>query len=116
MIAENYIRGWFFIDFFSTFPFEMMIEEKGKFSKLLRLLRLPRLIRLIDTQRVKKLTKQFLNNNSSREEKIVTQYILMYFYKIFRLIIIAVIITYFIGCIWFFLSTNTTETDPIRAE
>jgi len=57
MIAENYIRGWFFIDFFSTFPFEMMIEEKGKFSKLLRLLRLPRLIRLIDTQRVKKLTK-----------------------------------------------------------
>jgi hypothetical protein len=48
MIAENYIRGWFFIDFFSTFPFELMVSG-FKFSKLLRLLRLPRLLRLIDT-------------------------------------------------------------------
>ena len=40
----------------------------------------------------------------------------MYFYKIFRLIIIAVIITYFIGCIWFFLSTNTTDVTIPRDE
>ena len=34
---------------------------------------------------------------------------LLYFYKIFRLIIIAIIITYFIGCFWFLLSTTLTE-------
>lgn len=72
MIAHNYIKGWFVIDLFSTFPFELIVDGKGKAAKLLRLMRLPRLIRLIDIQRVKKLIKQFLNNNSSREEKIVT--------------------------------------------
>jgi len=35
----------------------------------------------------------------------------MYFYKIFRLIIIAVIITYFIGCIWFLLSISLSDPD-----
>ena len=29
---------------------------------------------------------------------------LLYFYKIFRLIIIAIIITYFIGCFWYLMS------------
>ena len=44
--------------------------------------------------------------NSSRDERIVAQYMLMYAYKIFRLIIIAVIITYFIGCFWFMVSSS----------
>ena len=52
--------------------------------------------------------KQFLSNSSS-DEKIVAQYMLLYFYKIFRLIIIAVIITYFIGCGWYLLSYQMTS-------
>ena len=42
------------------------------------------------------------SSDQSRDEKIVAQYTLMYVYKIIRLIIIAVIITYFIGCFWFY--------------
>ena len=67
------------------------------------------MIKLIDISRVNKLIKQFLNNDQSRDEKIVAQYMLLYFYKIFRLIIIAIIITYFIGCFWFLLSSTLTE-------
>lgn len=56
-IAKNYIfKGWFFIDFVSTFPWEMFLAG-GKFTKLLRLLRLPRMIKLIDISRMNKLIK-----------------------------------------------------------
>lgn len=108
MIAKNYVfRGWFFVDFFSVFPFQLIMDA-GYATKLLRLLRLPRLIKLIDISRFNQILKQFLSN-SSRDEKIVAQYMLLYFYKIFRLIIIAVIITYFIGCGWYLLSYQMTS-------
>lgn len=58
-------------------------------------------------------------SNQSRDEKIVAQYMMLYVYKIFRLIIIAIIITYFIGCIWFFFCTlyhkeNSDDMDFIK--
>lgn len=42
-----------------------------------------------------------LMSNTSRDEKIVAQYMLLYVIKIIRLIFFAIIITYFIGCIWY---------------
>ena len=41
----------------------------------------------------------------------------MYSYKIFRLIIIAVVIVYFSGCVWYFISTyvNTSPDDIERS-
>ncbi len=35
----------------------------------------------------------------------------MYSYKIFRLFTIATIITYFSGCLWYFLSDNLNAAD-----
>lgn len=35
----------------------------------------------------------------------------MYSYKIFRLIIIAIIITYFVGCFWYLISEQLNSTD-----
>ena len=65
--------------------------------------RLPRLIKLIDINRFNTLLNSLMSSkNQSRDEKIVAQYMIMYVYKIIRLIIIACIITYFIGCAWFY--------------
>ena len=50
-IAYNYIlRGWFFVDFISIFPFKFLpgIDSSANVTKLLRLFRLPRLAKLID--------------------------------------------------------------------
>ena len=44
-------------------------------------------------------------SNTSRDERIVAQYMMLYIFKIFRLIIIAIIITYFIGCFWYMFIT-----------
>ena len=79
-------------------------------TKLFRLFRLPRLIRLIDISRFNQMMKSFFEN-SSRDEKIIAQYMLMYAYKIFRLVIIAIIITYFIGCFWYFISNQANLSD-----
>jgi hypothetical protein len=45
-IARNYVRGWFFIDIFSIFPFELILELPN-FNGLLRISRIWRIIRLI---------------------------------------------------------------------
>ena len=42
----------------------------------------------------------------SREENITMQYVMLYVYKIVRLIVLAVVITYFIGCAWWGLCTQ----------
>jgi hypothetical protein len=123
-IAKQYVlKGWFFIDFVSVFPFEYIFTGLGKQTKLFRLARLPRLLKLIDISRFNKMVKSLMSN-SSRDERIVAQYMMLYIFKIFRLIIIAMIITYFIGCIWFYFSDNVRskiesegcETEPCDSD
>ncbi len=96
-IFRKYVlKGWFFADFISVFPFVAIFKDEALLIKLLRLVRLIRLTKLMNTSKVNHLLKSFLES-SSRDERIVTQHMIMYCYKIFRLVIIAVIITYFIG-------------------
>lgn len=110
-IAKRYIfKGWFFIDFVSVFPFVAIFKDNALLTKLFRLFRLPRLTKLINTSRVNQLLKSFLEN-SSRDERIVAQHMVMYLYKIFRLVIIAIIITYFLGCFWYFISDEFNDKD-----
>jgi len=45
----------------------------------------------------------------------VAQYILMYGYKIFRLIFIAIISTYFVGCLWYLVVKNINTEEDIEA-
>jgi len=111
-IAQNYvIHGWFVIDFISVFPFGMLMQSESDVTKLFRLFRLPRLIKLIDISRFNKLLKSLMSN-SSRDERIMQHYFLLYVYKIFRLIIIAIIITYFIGCCWWYFCESQRNDDP----
>jgi hypothetical protein len=103
-------KGWFLVDFISVFPFQYIFLGNGFMTKLFRLFRLPRLVKLIDISRFNQLLKSFFDN-SSRDERIVAQYMLMYAYKIFRLIIIAIIVTYFVGCFWFLISNELNPED-----
>ena len=53
-IAINYMKTWFFIDFFSTFPFYTILSG-GIVAKLFRLFRLPKLVKIIDIDKFKML-------------------------------------------------------------
>jgi hypothetical protein len=100
-IAKNYINGWFFIDLIAVLPFELILKEQAKISKLLRLFRLPRLFKLFDIRKFKKLMRSLMKN--SQDERIGVQQQIEYVYKIFMLIIKAAIITYFVGCFWYMI-------------
>jgi hypothetical protein len=79
--------------------------NSGALTKLFRLFRMPRLIKLIDISRFKNLLKKFEGDNSDAET-IIQQNSIMYMYNIFRLIIIAIGITYFIACVFIFISLD----------
>lgn len=107
-IAKNYIfNGWFVIDVIAVIPFDQFIQQ-GKIAKLLRLFRLPRLAKLFSMQKFKKLTKSLMMN--SDDEKIIVQQMIEYAYQMFRLIIYAIIATYFTGCFWFLIVTQVKDS------
>lgn len=112
LIAKFYFSGWFFIDFFSIFPFDVFFST-GVVTKLVRLCRLPRLIKLIDISRFSKLLKSFESEGGGDVDWIVQQYFILYVYNICRLIIIAIMITYFIGCIIYFISSEANDIEDI---
>jgi len=60
--------------------------------------------------------KSFQGDNGD-DKQIVKQYLYLYLYNMFRLVLIAVVLTYFIGCFWFWISLNQLDwfDDPEAA-
>ena len=69
---------------------------------------MPRLIKLIDVNRFKKILKSF-QPKQTNDETILKQYYILYMYSIFRLIVIALMITYFIGTMFLYVSNETAH-------
>lgn len=113
-IAKRYIKsGEFFFDFLATFPFYMFSicpedgEEGGNFGiwfKLMRLVRIPRIVALLNLARFNRFVETVFSG-STRGKRVVFQLIMKNVYKVFRLILLTVIITYFLGCAFYFVSS-----------
>jgi hypothetical protein len=97
----------FFVDIIAVFPFEYMMQG-ARWTKLFRLFRFPQLISLLDLKKLNKFLKS-LFESQARKEKILIQYFLIYSYRVFRLILIAIIVTYFTGCCWYYFSINFND-------
>jgi len=74
---------------------------------------LPRVMKLIDVSRFNKVIKSILDS-LQREDRVAYQFVLLYAFRIFRLVIIAAFITYFIGCFWFLISDNLNRQSDVR--
>jgi hypothetical protein len=100
-IAKNYIlKSSFVPDFIAIIPVDAFTNGKSSVNRLFRMVRITRILKLLDIQRMNHLLKSFFENDSS-QDKIMLQYLVMYAFKIARLFILAIIITYFCGCIWY---------------
>lgn len=107
-IAKRYTFSFqFVIDALSTFPWDLFGNSLG-ILRLLRLFRFPKLIELLDLKKMNDIISS-LFEGQQRKEKIMIQHFLMYFYKVFKIIMIASIVTYFMGCIWFIFSDEANE-------
>lgn len=105
------------MDLIAVIPIALILrlagEEQTQYAvviKLLRILRLPKFLRLLDTSKFDSLLDAVLEKEpknpqeeKSRQEKMNIKYISRYAYKVFRLILIALMLTYFLGSLWYFL-------------
>ena len=66
---------------------------------------MPRLAKLLEESRFKSILKA-LDKDQGDDKKIMSQYQTLYYYNMVKLIIIAVIATYFLGCFWFVMSSK----------
>ena len=80
--------------------------------KLLRLFRLTRILNLFDASRMNKLGDTFFSGQT-RSKKVIFQLIMKNVYRVFQLILLTVIFTYFIGAFFYLASTLIEpEYDP----
>lgn len=94
-IAKDYLKGWFFIDFVSIFPFQIFVPpENGSTTKLLRMPRMLRMGKLLDIKNVKRLMKSF-QGEVSTSDQIIKLYDNLFIYKLTRLLIVLTVLTYF---------------------
>jgi hypothetical protein len=114
-IAFRYIKSWFIIDFLSIIPYELLVKSYKnsgvKYIKMIRLIRLPKFIQTIDVKRFDNLATSFLTKGESENasKRIMVIFNVRYFFKIIRLMIMASIVAYVLGCVWYLISLQVFQ-------
>ena len=113
-IAFRYIKRWFIIDALSVIPFELFISESDdslKYFKMIRLLRLPKFIQTIDVKRFDNLATSFLTKgeNEDASRRLMVIFNVRYLFKIARLMIMASLLAYVLGCVWYLICLQVFE-------
>lgn len=100
----------FFIDVIATFPYELVLHDQYEtiLIRLLRLLRLPDTLDLLDLSKLHMFIKKLISNNK-RNERVIFTFILTNIYRVFKLICSAIIITYFVGTVWYIISNQANN-------
>lgn len=78
---------------------------------MIRLVRIPRIVNLLDLSRFNKFVDTVFSGQT-RGKRVVFQLIMKNVYKVFRLILLTIIITYFTGCLFYFLSDSQLRFLP----
>eukprot|EP00947_MAST-08B_sp_MAST-8B-sp1_P005122 g5122.t1 len=112
-IAIHYLRGWFFIDFVSSIPFEAFSsigapvdEEQGQGTDVFKAAKIGRLLKNIRILRLGRVFKllgaSFLMANGGFQNS----------GRILRLIVLFVVLAHTLGCLFFFVGDFATQEDP----
>jgi voltage-gated potassium channel len=102
VIRTHYYKTWFFVDFFSWFPFDTIVElfaASNNEIALTRLLKTLRLVRLLKLARLVKLAK-YMNAVEDRTG------ISPHTFDLIKLTIEVVFIGHMIACLWWYYSIN----------
>lgn len=57
LIAKNYLKGWFFLDFSSIFPFDAILDGNANLNNLVRVARIGKMYKVIRLLRLIKVLK-----------------------------------------------------------
>ena len=113
-IAKNYLKSWFFIDFFSSIPIDFIISNNNSssaYNKFFRIFRVSRIYRIIKILRLLKLMRflksEYLSSLAikSKFDSTLT--------RILGFIASLAVIVHISGCIWYYLSS--IEDDKVNS-
>lgn len=113
LIIKRYLKsGQFFVDFLATFPFYLIQNNDsednnnafGVLFKLLRMVRIPKILNLLDMYRFNKFLEAMVSGQT-RGKRVQYNLIMKNIFKVIRLIMLTIIITYFTGCCFYFVSS-----------
>eukprot|EP00831_Metopus_contortus_P066200 TRINITY_DN59071_c0_g1_i1.p2 TRINITY_DN59071_c0_g1~~TRINITY_DN59071_c0_g1_i1.p2 ORF type:complete len:130 (+),score=11.07 TRINITY_DN59071_c0_g1_i1:217-606(+) len=90
-IAKNYLTSYFFFDLVAIIPLQILGSNYYAF-KLFRLVRLSKLLSFVDSTRFSEVLGSCFKG-STKDEQVEAQYFVLYMYKIFRLLLMDLIIT-----------------------
>lgn len=137
LIAKRYIKGDFLVDFLAIirFPLDKILQDSVPRDELdllylLRLFRLYKVLFLLNSQKfqglLKKLYSRRLNNSIEKNprmepmtednNKIMDQIYIMYIFRVFRLVLFILILSYFLGTFWYIVTKHTTDHTKERED
>ena len=106
ILARNYIKTWFIIDFISVLPFDLIQQaatgseqNSSRYNELLRLARVPRLYRLLKITKILKVLK-FMKGGVFHEYFESYSGVL----RIVSFMLSVCLLVHIVGCLWFFIA------------
>ena len=100
----RYVYGWFFIDLFTSFPFEFLIHDNpsiGTAVKAFRVLRVLRIIKLLRFIKMLHLLNGLLHQLFSREFVLIL--------RLCKFLFVIVIFGHFCACTWYAIGNYCAE-------
>ncbi len=105
-IAIHYLKTWFIIDFVSSIPFDLLIEDKDTaLNKSLRVLVLLRGLRLVRILRVFKVKRLLV----TLKELLGFSYGLSGLFRLLKLFFIILLFAHWSACLWYYVSITNLE-------
>lgn len=95
-IAKKYISSWFVLDFFSTFPFDMILSSLDTRGTML--MRLPRIIKMLRLARLMRLARVQEILQRIFGIRLVTNMIIIFFVKFTTLFVALMLICHWLAC------------------
>ena len=110
-IAKNYMKGWFFLDFFSSFPFDLLLSTGGdgdsgggmdpETARILKMIRIFRMVKILRMVRIKRRLKKFQDSMSIKNGVMLSV----------KFLIVVIMASHFMACLWFNMSTSVPSNN-----
>jgi len=118
-IVFNYLKTWFLIDLFASFPYSWVIDDGAdsdvnsntflvKTPQLLRLLKMVRFLRFLRLLRVLKLKKLLY-----KFEEVIMSDMLNAILGFLKVIIVILFIAHWIACIFYAIGAAELKSEPV---
>lgn len=106
VIGKEYAKGWLVPDFFSSFPFDMLLNASGSTdnpdaARVLKMIRVFRMLKILRMVRIKRLLKKFQDEMSIKNGVMIS----------IKFSIVVIMASHFLACLWFHQSYGDSQNN-----